>query len=332
MPDKNLIINADIQLIDDENVAGEAFASVSLNPMFQWAKIVVTDDLPNANRQRIPQEEYTNLIKTGINAPIKMAEKGISNGHSDAFGHPIGVISQLNQEQNRLIALAALWKTEREEDVNYLKDLFKSGNPPQVSWEISYSESEVGDDGIETLHGTVLTGLAVVGMPAYAGRTPFVAMSSKNNDAQETEMEELEQLKAQVAELQAKITEAENALAEYKTALEAKETELASLREYKETKEKIEAEASRLAEIKNRFVEAGIEKDEAFYTEKKETLLGMSETALDFFIQEMVAFASKNAQASVDGKVKVPNLQNEVVEIDTSDPKQLGRALRELNK
>lgn len=171
-------LTTQIDLLEDSKDAGEAFASVSLNPSFQWAKIVVTDDRPNLNKQRIPEEEFENIIRTGLFAPVKMAESAISNGHDEAFGKPIGTITQLAKDKNRVIALSALWKKEREEDIKLLKDMYSKGNPPNVSWELSYSEAKAEEDGVEALYGTSLNGLTVVGSPAYAGRTQFVAMAA----------------------------------------------------------------------------------------------------------------------------------------------------------
>jgi hypothetical protein len=155
----------------------EANASVSLNPLYQWAKIVVCDSDPNANKQQVPESEFDNIIKTGINAPIKMARNQISKGHKEALGNPIGVISNLSKEGNKVIALAALWSKERPDDIALLKKMYDEGNPPNVSFELAYASSDMVND-VEVLKDCVLNGLAVVGMPAYSGRTPFIAFSS----------------------------------------------------------------------------------------------------------------------------------------------------------
>lgn len=175
---KDLNLTTQIDLLDDDKDLGEAFASVSLNPSFQWAKIVVTDDRPNLNKQRIPLEEFDNLIRTGLFSPIKMAESNISKGHDEALGKPIGTITQLAKEKNKVIALSALWKKERTDDISMLKDMYTKGTPPNVSWEISYADSKIEEDGTEALYGTSLNGLVVVGSPAYAGRTQFIAMAA----------------------------------------------------------------------------------------------------------------------------------------------------------
>lgn len=312
----------------------ESFASVSLNPEFQWAKIVATDSLPNANKQGIPEDEFINLIKTGINSPVKMARGKISLGHDEAFGNPIGTIANLTKEGNKLVALAALWKRERPEDISLLKELYKKGNPPQVSWEISYAYSEVDENGIEWLRNTILNGLAIVGYPAYQGRTSFVAMSSKTEET----MDEFEELKKQFSQLKEELenfkTEASqkeksltDALSEKEKIIEELNSQLEELKKYKEEVEAEKAKAEKLAKIKNKFVESGIEKPDEFFTEKAEMLLGMDENALEFMIQELVAFAelSKNSNAAV----KVPQIKASKEDEIYVDPKELGKKLRE---
>jgi hypothetical protein len=394
---KIMQITSDIELLND----GEAFASVSLNPLYQWAKLVVCDSDPNGNNEQIEEAEFGNLIKTGINAPVKMAERNISNGHAEAFGHPIGVISQLKQEGNKLLALAALWKKERPDDIALLKDMYTKGNPPNVSWEISYAGSETLD-GIKKFKGCVLNGLAVVNLPAYQGRTPFVAMSSleveevtaelgeasiwtrayiddlpdsaflfvedggklgtdgkteprskrlfpyidKNGNKdvahlnnsiarlaeselnenvknklvrkatkllQETNssteentqtMEELEKVTSELEKANALIVEKDNLLkekeTEFSTQLASLQDELKPLKEFKEQIDAEKEKVKKLASIKTKFKEAGLDKDDTYFEDKKEALLKMQVEELDFMLQELVGFAqSTESSASV---------------------------------
>jgi hypothetical protein len=400
---ENTKLESQIELIDSTD---EAFSSVSLNPNFQWGKVVICDDQPNLNKMRIPESEFDNLIRTGINSPIKM-DIGKITGHEEAQGKPIGVISQIKKETNKLIALVALWKKEREEDIAMLKDMYLKNQPPQTSWEIGYSESKTDDKGVQDLFGTMLNGLAVVANPAYAGRTGFVAMAEvwttqyiddlpdsaflfiesggskddsgkttprslrhlpvrdKNGkvdpthatnaisrapqiklkdgsnispektkqlqdkarklasaeNSQENSMEELDQLKARVTEL-------ETLLASKETELTSAKSELKTLQDFKTSIDKKEADETKLANIRKKFTEAKIEKDDAFYTEKRETLLGLEDSAVDFMIQEMVAFST--AKASTEHQpVEIPNIPN-VDAKDLDDPVKLAQALREL--
>jgi len=328
MTDKTFIIPTQFELLDDN----EEVASVSLNPLYQWAKIVVTDDQPNANKVRVPETEFENIIRTGIFAPIKMAEKTISDGHDEAFGKPIGIISQLTKEGNKIIALAALWKKERPEDIAKLKEMYKNGTPPQVSWEISYVDSSLEEGGIEALQGTILTGLTVVGMPAYAGRTPFVAMSAKENK-EEFSVEDKEMFEQKISDLEQKLAEALRQLDEKNVELQTGLSELDTLRTFKAEFDKKAEEETKLANVKIKFTEANITKEDEYFVTNKEMLLGLSDSALDFMIQELVAFSSaKNEEKSSDKKPKVPDLKdNKDTNLDS--PKALAEALRErLNK
>lgn len=163
-----------------EFLTNEAIASIGLNPFFRWAKFVLTDDDVNLNNQRIPKEEFDNLISTGIYTPIKMDFGRVSEGHKTAERKPIGVITHIKKDvldnRNVLVALAALWKKERPEDVDLLKEMVDSGESPKVSWEISYHDSEF-DGKSEILKGTILTGVAIVANPAYGERTKFLAVA-----------------------------------------------------------------------------------------------------------------------------------------------------------
>jgi len=333
MTDNKFYLTTEFEFLEDESPdLGEEFSAISLNPFFQWAKIVVTDDLPNANSKRIPQEEFDNLIKTGINAPIKMAQKEISPGHKEAFGNPIGVIANLTKEANRIIALAALWKKERPDDIAKLKEMYLNGNPPNVSWEISYTEASIKDDGTEDLLGTSLDGLAIVGLPAYQGRTSFVAMSSENinSDKESETLEEIEQLKLKIEQLESELAQLKAEKETLQSSLETAQAETTELKTFKDTVEKEKADLEKLETIKAKFVEAGISKDESYFTEKKETLLALAEDELDFMIQEITAF-SKTAVSSTKGP-KIPDVKNtnNEDEDDLSDPKNLAKALKAL--
>ncbi|MGQ9844336.1 MAG: hypothetical protein ACUVRK_12360, partial [Spirochaetota bacterium] len=125
---------------------------------------------------------------TGIYTPLKMDFYRISEGHSEAEKKPIGVITNIKKESINetpaLIALAALWRKERPEDVSLLKQMIDEGNPPTVSWEITYNTSAVDESGVEELQGTVLTGVAIVSNPAYSDRTRFLAMAAEESESE----------------------------------------------------------------------------------------------------------------------------------------------------
>jgi hypothetical protein len=168
-----------VQLVSRESAIsefGESVASfISKDAMVSWMKFILTDDMPNKNGERIPESEFDNLIKTGFYKPIKMMVGDINDGHDDA--EPIGVITNLARNGNQIVALAALWPTERAEDVQLLKDRVESGKPVNVSWEIFYGDRTT-NGGVVDLLDTTLRAVTIVGIPAYAGRTPVLAIAA----------------------------------------------------------------------------------------------------------------------------------------------------------
>lgn len=289
---ENLIVSTNLEFIKQEDSLDEAFASVSLNPYFVWAQAVITDDLPNLNKKRIPVEEFDNLIKTGTFSPIKMAEGEISDGHAEAMGRPIGALTHLKKVGNQVKAIIALWKRERPEDVSALLAMKEGGQLPQLSWEIAYGESTEEDNGITALRDIVLNGVAIVGMPAYAGRTALTSFASVEETSEDKELDELELLKTQLAEKDNMIADLQSKLAAKDEELSAIKAEKDELAAFKQSIEEENAAKEKLEGIKAKFSENGIEKEAAYFDEKKEQLLKMSEDELDFLLQELVSFAS----------------------------------------
>jgi predicted nucleic acid-binding Zn-ribbon protein len=346
---------SDFNISDDIISWGdESLASLVKNPTLKWMKFILTDDKPNGNKQRIPEGEFDNLIRTGINMPIKMAFDKINDGHEDSF--PIGVITHLRKNNRKQIeGLAALWSKERPKDIEFLFKEFSDGKtPPQISWEIPFSESEVVD-GIEDLHGVALRAATVVGIPAYEGRTPIVAMASKSfskiidkidNDEDLTKEEiefldkvrkyqksaksnlednkvELEEVQEKLRETEATVTDLKKQLKDLEDQSKAKDDELTDLKSYKASVEEKEQKAAKIKEIKEKFSEAGLEKDEEYFEKNEELLLGLEDGAIDFMIQELVAFASNDDNRERHAS-KIPNFRAE----NNVNTKELAEALR----
>lgn len=407
----DLIINNDSEFVIElltETQAQEEFklatSATVTNPAVSWAKFVLTDDKPNGNKQRIPKEEFPNLIKSGVYMPIKMAKGVIRDGHE--VSEPIGVITNLMEQGNQILGLAALWTGERTDDVGLIKDLIKQHKKVNLSWEILFRDSNITADGIEELRGTFLRASTIVNRPAYGDRTPILAIAAKNSPAylddlpddaflyvqeldgakirtfpfmdrngnidRELLTSSLEEIKASTlqetlaAELISKATSlleekvedvkepdtedikldeletlktelesAKSALEDSKAVLEAKEqailekeAELVTLREFKASIEAAASKAEKLGQIKEKFNTSGITKEDSYYVDNEEFLLGLSEAALDFLLQELVAFSSKISEASL--KVTIPNLVSE--NTVTSDIKQIAEALRKNGK
>lgn len=326
---------SEVRLVTQGDIPeGEAFASIVLNPTLRWMKFILTDDKPNGNKQRVPQEEFPNIIQTGKHMPIKMAEGEIADGHENA--RPIGVITNLKQVKNRIEGLAALWSRERPEDIEYVLEQFESGSPPQISYEMPYTDSNYTEAGIEELGGVVLSAATFVKFPAYEGRTPVIAMASKEDagesdtNLEETKvMDELEKLQGQLDEANDKIKELETQLAEKSDAEASLNEEVTELREYKAEQERVAAEVEKLDAIEAKFSEAGIEKDDEYFTENKEMLLNLDETAIDFMVQEMVSFAKKQEdnKPDLDNDDDIPPMTG-----DRSTPKDIKELAKALTK
>jgi len=147
------------------------------NPLLTWVKFIFTDDKPNANKQGIGQDEFSNLIKSMAYMPIKAnynADSGVE-GHSDAT--VIGVIKQGQQEGNKILAIGALFNDEHPEIIEFFKNELTEGRSVDFSWEIRYKDSEE-KDGVEWLQGTTTKAVTTVKNPAYEGRTPLMSISA----------------------------------------------------------------------------------------------------------------------------------------------------------
>lgn len=411
-----------VQLVQDselEGEMGEAFSSVLLNPAVAWAKFILTDDIPNANKQRIPIEEFANLIKTGIYMPVKMAKGSINDGHDNS--EPLGVMTHLKHDGNKIVAIAALWSKERPADIEYIKSQIESEKPVNVSWEILYGDSSFDDKGVEDLHDVALRAATIVGLPAYAGRTQMLAVAARKwspaytkalpdncfllkdrqlpykdmegkievsrfpelleelktlslpenevkvaraklkrlkemmetgastkdiegeldldltvqpvaPETEDNKLEELKELQDKFASMEATLASKDKEISDLKLEITrlteestVKETELASLKEFKlEADAKVTAKA-KLEGIRTKFNEAGVEKTEDYFTQNSEFLLGLEDAQLDFMIQELVSFAKQTENTETASKKKIPNLQ---VEQKTTDVKSIAEELR----
>ena len=334
-----------VRLIVDKLGDEDAFASITLNPTLRWLKFILTDDQPNENKQRIPQDEFDNLIKSGVNMPIKMASGDIKDGHDESFA--IGVITNLKKVANKIEGLAALWSKERPEDIDIIINEFEAGTPPQISWEVPYTEEVKGEDGISVLKGIILRAATLVRSPAYSGRTPILAVAAKTNKPTETDsiknnkltkqedssMDELELIKSQLSEAKEKIAELEGQLKEKVDSFASVEEELTELRGFKAQVDKDADEATKLASVRTKFTDAEIEKDDDYFAENRERFLSLDEEGLDFMIQEMSAFAKTSVASAQDGddgdNEGIPAVINTDGEVSTGDAKALGRMLRE---
>lgn len=327
----NIILQNDLQLIiEGEDEYKRIDSALVLNPSLTWIKFILTDDQPNGNNFRIDKSAFPSIIKSGIYMPIKMADGRISEGHDGTT--PIGVITDLIEDGNKIKGIGVLWGEERPEEINLLKQYYSEGKPINISWELLYRDFET-EGNVTTAKSAVLLAATIVGRPAYAGRTPVLEMAEQipkeeeqvetTNDLKELYekvLSEKELVSQELNSYKQKVEELEKAMAEL-------QKELDLLKEYKETREKEDAENQRFESIKSKFSEAGIELDEEYFSSKREYLLSMNDEVLEFFIKELM-MAKKPEEASLK-KPQVPNFTRQSVNTELS-PVELARKLKEI--
>ena len=309
----------------------EEMASITKNDLVTWAKFVLTDDKPNKNKRIVPVNEFDNLTRTGINMPVKMAYEEIGEYHDGAV--PIGVITNLKKYKNQVIGLAAFWNKERPEDVAMLKEKYASEEPINISWELLAKEIEQ-EDGNILLEDVSLRAATIVGLPAYSGRTPILQMASEMKKQEDKILDELEKIKEQL----------QNALDENKNLTKELEEVRASMKTYEELeketqelrkfKEEIDAERerdSKLNSLREKFTEAGINRDDEYFAENGDRLLKLDEDDIDFLLQELVAFTPEEDAEEVEAsekKKKAPNFKTGSGDAELTD-RELAEALLE---
>lgn len=321
-------------------------------------EFVFTDFKPNRNKQGVPQSEAENIIRTGINMPIKVDyNNGKVKGHMGAI--PVGPIISMGQSEDRIIGHAILWNDEFADLASYLEKASASDTGVQFSWELYYKEASIDSDGISWLQDCVVAGAAIVADPAYAGRTPLLAI------AEEQSAMELDQIKAQVAELTDKLYSMLDALyaamalpgsvdkssgveEQFATVLSALKgmseklasaeseiattsVELAELRTFKQT---AEAEKARAEVITTRRAALKDVITSAEFDEKIDFLLGLSEDQFTTYADSLVSVASKSkASASNSNQTfQVPDSLANGRTAPAMTTAELAKALREANR
>ena len=150
--------------------------------------------------------------------------------------------------------------------------------------------------------------------------------SSLEPNMEENTLDELEIIKTEVEQLKQDLSSSKLLLQEKEQSLVEKEVELVALREFKASVDAKASEVEKLAAIKTKFASAGIVKEDAYFDEHKTFLVNMTDEALEFMLQELVAFSStsdKNASASVN----IPNLASKR-DVVTNNVKAIAEALR----
>lgn len=179
MTDKETKFTLSLDFIEDSELAQAGIPDEYKNPLLTWVRFIFTDDLPNANKQGIGQDEFDNLIKSMSYMPIKAdfdSEFGLE-GHSEA--RIIGVIKGGQQQANTVVTIGAIYHDEFPDVVDFFKKEMAEGGSVDFSWEIRYKDSEE-IDGVEWLKEVTTKAVTAVQHPAYQGRTPLVSISAKD--------------------------------------------------------------------------------------------------------------------------------------------------------
>lgn len=263
-----------------ESAIAEITPEEFAHPGLRTVRFVFCDNQPNENNQGIAEEDFAEIIKSGIGTPIKMKFFGQSaGGHIGSI--PIGYIKNMFTKEEgdikQIIADAALFSDEYPDEVQYLADSFAEGKAPGISWELKYNNSII-EDGIEWLKGLVTRAATFVRNPAYGARTAILALAS-NRELSDEEFvdafkdlfsvnspknenkggnnrmdEELQKLQEKIAELEQTITTLETEKTDKDTVISELTTERDGLKtEVSEFKTR-ELVASRTTAL----VEAGV--------------------------------------------------------------------------
>jgi len=289
------------------------------NPLQTNLEFVFTDFLPNKNKQGVPPTEVENLIRTGIDQPVKADfRRGKLGDHS--FSLPVGHITDMESRGDQVIGRAVLYKDEFPELAGHLEKASASDGGVHFSWELYHDDHYVDDAGTTWFTGCVVAATTIVANPAYGGRTPLLAMAAEDTTERIKELERqvasltdqlshdggiepmdpVEELKQQVAAL----TERVDALAkpvepvtepEISPDVAALTSELDELRKFKSD---YEAEQARAAVLTTRretlkSVLAGEEFDA-----KADFIAGLSDDQFKTYSESLVAVASKSKQTA----------------------------------
>lgn len=152
------------------------------HPGLRNAKFIFCDDQPNENNQGIEREDFAEIIRSAVGAPVKMRFLGESvSGHVGSV--PIGYINSMEETESEdgkihsLVASATLFASEYPDEITYLEESFAEGRAPGVSWELLY-DNELLKNGINWIKGIITRAATFVRNPAYGSRTALLALAS----------------------------------------------------------------------------------------------------------------------------------------------------------
>lgn len=325
----------------------ESHASV-FGDHVMWLRFVFTDDQANHNKQGVPRTEFANIIRTGKLKPFKKLSGGvIGPDHEGAI--PIGAIASLEEVDNTIEAIAAVWEKEFPEDADQIRETHAAGQSLNVSWELWYQDEEVDDDGVAWLKDITTRAVTMVDNPAYAGRTPILAVAANKKGEAEAEAEsaerptldeelkegdssmELEELKAQLKVKEEELDKVTVERDEAKSSLDELKGELKELEDLRQFKEQVEADRARQELLDKRFgsfAEAGIEMERDAFEAEADRWLGMDDEAFSFVLKMMVNTPGKS-EASASSAPPMTDGNESQEDEETGEPMETFRSFLE---
>lgn len=334
------------------------------HPLQTNLQFIFTDFLPNKNKQGVSKEEANNLLRTGIDMPVKADfRRGKLGDHT--FSMPVGHITAMDQSGDHVIGRAILYKDEFPDLTAYLEKASASDVGVHFSWELYHGSETIDAAGIQWLQDCVVAGVVIVANPAYAGRTHLLAMAGEevlSDKIEELErqvaaltaqlshngstssmdpMEELKQLvlslSNQLAALTAAVTQSlledaqedaqEDAMGMgYASTTEETNTELTELRAFKETVETEKARAALLTTRRESLKDV-LTSDE--FEAKADFIAGLNDEQFKTYTESLTTVAQKNKQSA---SYRSNGIFPDPISSDSGQTSiaELGKALREL--
>lgn len=291
---------------------------------------IFTDFAPNKNKQGVREKEADNILRTGVNQPIKVDfRRGKINDHP--YSIPVGPITSMEKVDDKIVAHAILWKDEFKDLAEHLEKASASDGGIQFSWELYYADKTIDDDGYMWLDDVVVAGATIVANPAYGGRTPLLALASEDDERiQELErqvanlqsshnrstqsMDPMDELKQQVADLATQVADLATKLTEPHTDasddseqqpdVAALQSELDALRTFKAETEQHQARAALLTTRRSEMKDV-LTGDE--FDTKSDFIAALNDEQFKTFRDTLVAAAQKSQKAGASFRFNMPD-------------------------
>lgn len=332
------------------------------HPLLTRIKFILTTNEPynlstskKNMKQGIREEDFDDVIRTGVGMPIKM--RYLRNSVGTHLGSiPIGHISKIEKTEleNGVKALAAegvLYTSEYPEEVDYLKVAYAAKEAPGISYEIRHDANKsIIENGVEWIKDLITQAATIVRSPAYGNRTAILALASNKELNSEELNDELRTLITpidadkggkQMEEKEKEITRLTALAAEKEKALGEVNAEIEKLRgDLKTAQDDLASAATKNGELEHSikletrarsYAEAGLTFDEDVEKAKtkKELLAKMDEEVFAAYLADLKEFASKKSTTALASAPNrgVPRLTAQEKETPLDDLKEQLRGI-----